>query len=131
MRREGERFLQTLRGTGNIALACRESGVNRATVYRWRENSERFRLKWDEAITHSTDLLEAEARRRGMSGVDEAVFHRGRQVGTVRKYSDGLLTVLLRAHRPEKFGRKVEIGGPDGGPVPVIFIPDNGRNDGE
>jgi hypothetical protein len=41
-------------------------------------------------------MLEAEARRRAVQGWDEPVFHQGRKVGTIRKYSDRMLEILLK-----------------------------------
>ncbi|MGH7056864.1 MAG: hypothetical protein ACREFZ_03135 [Acetobacteraceae bacterium] len=58
----------------------------------------------------AVDALEAEARRRALEGVATAVVYGGRVVLdnagaplTIRRYSDALLTLLLRAHRPEKY----------------------------
>ena len=128
-----DRFIQTMKSTGNITIAAREAGVKRPTAYYWKDRNEKFSKEWDGAMDHAVDLLEAEARRRGMVGVDEPVFQGGKQVGVKRRYSDGLLSMLLKANRPEKFGdrQKLEHSGPEGGPVPVIFIPDNGRSDGD
>lgn len=57
----------------------------------------------------ATDALEAEARRRAVDGVPEPVFHQGKKCGTVKKYSDRMLEILLKGHRPEKFREKVDM----------------------
>ena len=64
----------------------------------------------DNALEEATDLLEAEARRRALTGIDEPVFYKGKVVGSTKKYSRPLLMFLLEAHRPQKFrdGVKVE-----------------------
>ena len=73
-------FLAALRNTGNVRASCQAASVNRAVVYRRRDDDEPFRLLWDEAIHEALELLEAEARLRAMSG------------------SDTLLIFLLKAH---------------------------------
>ena len=47
----------------------------------------------------------------------------GKQVGTVKRYSDTLLMFLLKGRRPEKFKDRHELTGKDGEPVvPVINL---------
>lgn len=50
------------------------------------------------------DSLEAEAWRRAVEGAPEPVVRGGEVVAEVRKYSDSLLAMLLRAHRPDRYG---------------------------
>jgi hypothetical protein len=66
-------------------------------------------------------VLEDEAMRRGLQGVEKPVFQGGKLVGHVREFSDTLLLALLRAHLPEKYTErsKTELTGADGGPVKV------------
>ena len=75
-----------------------------------RRRSEDFAAQWDEALEEGSDLLEAEARRRAVTGVDKPVYYKGEVVGSITQYSDRLLMFLLRAHRPQKFrdGGKVK-----------------------
>ena len=75
-----------------------------------RRHSEDFAAQWDDALGEGVDLLDAEARRRAVTGVDKPVYYKGEVVGSITKYSDRLLMFLLRAHRPQKFrdGVKVE-----------------------
>ncbi len=75
-----------------------------------RRHSEDFAAQWREALEEGTDLLDAEARRRAVTGVDKPVYYKGKVVGSITKYSDRLLMFLLKAHRPQKFrdGVKVE-----------------------
>ena len=86
-----DKFLEKLRESGNIRLSCTAAGVNRSTVYRWRDKWVTFADEWDEALDDAVDLLEGEAWRRA------------------RKNSDRLLMYLLTAHRPEKYGDKVQV----------------------
>jgi hypothetical protein len=102
-------FLKALRASGNVRLACQAADVGRRTAYHWREDAP-FKADWDEALQDACDLLEKEARRRAVDGWDEPIFQKGGLVGTVRKYSDRMLELLLGAHRPERFriGFKVQ-----------------------
>ncbi len=83
------------------AIAMRAAGASGADD--GRESSMDFALRWDEAIEEAVGSLEEEVWRRGMEGVKEPVFYRGRKVGEIRRYSDGLLILLLKAHRPRKY----------------------------
>ena len=62
-----------------------------------------FALAWDEAVNIAADALEREAWRRAVEGFEEPVHYRGEVVGYVKKYSDRMLELLLKAHRPEKY----------------------------
>jgi hypothetical protein len=98
-----------LADTANVAQACRAVTITRSTAYEWRAKSPSFSNSWDEAIETATDALEAEARRRGMEGVDEPVFQGGRKVGTIRRYSDRMLEILLKGHRPRVFSERFQV----------------------
>lgn len=96
-------FLKALSDTGNVRAACHVAGVGRTTAYRAQADDPAFAAAWESAIEESVDLLEIEARRRAIKGSDKAVFHQGKQVATVKEYSDTLLIFLLKANRPEKY----------------------------
>ena len=57
-----------------------------------------------EAREITTDLLEAEARKRAM-GEDEDQFYKGKKIGSIKRYSDSLLMFLMQAADPKKFGK--------------------------
>ena len=95
--------------TSVVLLACRMAGVSRATVYRHRNRSARFARRWDDAVEDTVDVLEAEARRRAVSGVDRPVYYRGAVVGSAREYSDNLLMFLLKTLRPEKYRERFDV----------------------
>ena len=116
-----EIFLSALAECGNVTHAARLAGWDRCYLYRKRQNDEAFAAAWKEAAVIGVAALEDEARRRGYEGWDEPVFHKGEECGTVRKFSDTLLIVLLKAHRPEKYQerRQVEHTGKDGKPIEV------------
>ena len=68
-----------------------------------RRQSEDFAAQWDEALEEGTDLLDAEARRRAVTGIDKPVFFKGEVVASIKKYSDPLLMFLLEAYDPQMF----------------------------
>lgn len=76
-----------------------------------------------EAQEEATDGLEAEARRRAVTGTLKPIFYKGEEVAQVREYSDTLLVVLLKGNRPDKFreNASIEHSGPQGTPIPVAF----------
>ncbi len=103
-------FIEVLRETGNVTLAAQHAGQSRNQVHDVRQRSKRFAAQWDDALEEATDLLEAEARRRAVTGIDEPVFYKGKVVGSTKKYSGRLLMFLLEAYNPQMFrdGGKVE-----------------------
>lgn len=102
-----------------MSVACKVAGVPRRTAYDRRESDEQFAAAWDEALEAAADVLEAEAVRRAVQGVEKPVYQGGEMVGTVQEYSDTLLIFLLKGNRPEKFRERhtVEHTGKGGGPV--------------
>ena len=98
-------FLQVLADTGNVSVACRLCCISRDTAYGHRGTDPAFAVSWEEAKAIAADSLEAEARRRGVDGVNKPVYYKGELVDTNKQYSDLLLVCLLNANKPEKFGR--------------------------
>ena len=97
-------FLTALRNSANVRAACQAAGVSRQAVYKARQRNAAFEQQYEEAMEDATDVLDAEARRRALSG------------------SDTILQFLLKAHRPEKYRDLVrqEHTGKDGGPMLII-----------
>lgn len=102
------KFLAALAATANASVACRRAGVGRNTVYTLRAADKAFSAAWDDALEQAADKLEREAWRRA-TGYREPVWHKGQQVGVVKRYSDPLLTLLLRAARPERYRERAEV----------------------
>ena len=112
-------FLSEFSQSGHLGNSARKAGIERTTVYLWR-NDDNFDLLFEAARKQAVTVLEDEAHRRAYTGVDEPVFYRGVACGAVRKYSDTLLIVLLKANAPEKYRERQEITGANGGPVIAI-----------
>jgi hypothetical protein len=104
-------FLSSLRKLGNVTSACNAAKIERSTAYRHKEADKEFAALWQEALDEAADRLEAEARRRAERGVLSPVYQGGKLVGQVREYSDTLMALLLRAHKPEKYRERQEISG--------------------
>ena len=103
-------FLAAFRETGNVRLACEAAKVGRSSHYRWLEKDPEYSEAFDLTKEDAADLLEAEAVRRAVEGVEKpAGWYKGVAGGTVREYSDVLLILLMKAVRPEKFRDRQEI----------------------
>jgi hypothetical protein len=102
-------FLAVLRDTGNVRAATQAAGIDRSTPYKRRREDESFAEAWSEAIADAGDVLEAEARRRAVMGVEEPVFYQGVKVGATTRYSDQLLMFLLKAAKPREFSERLEV----------------------
>ena len=104
-----EKFLASYAKCGNITKAAKAARVDRKTVYNRQAADADFETAMAAAQEEAVDLLEEEARRRAAEGTLEPVFYKGEKVATVRKYSDTLLIVLLKANRPEKYKERADI----------------------
>ena len=105
-------FLAAFRETGNVRVACEVAKVGRSSHYRWLEMHPAYREAFDLAKECAGDMLEDEAFRRAVEGVEEPVgWYKGQAGGMVRKYSDVLLIFLLKSLRPEKYRERVEMRG--------------------
>lgn len=105
------KFLENLLEGFSISDAAKNANVHPTTIYKRRREDEAFRQAWNEACDIGTRLLEQEAQRRAFHGVDEPVFQKGVQVGTIRKYSDTLLIFLLKSRNPAKYREGAEDSG--------------------
>lgn len=114
-----EKFLEVFRETCNVSEAASKAGIGRRTAYEWRDADDDFASRWLEAEQEAADKLEREAWRRAVEGVDRPVTYQGQITDTYKEYSDRMLEVLLKAHRRDKYGDKVqaEVTGANGGPI--------------
>lgn len=101
-----EVFLACLAQYGNVTQSSEESGLSRTQLYAKRREDAAFAEAWDKALEIGVAALEDEAKRRAYAGWEEPVWHKGEQCGTVRKFSDTLLIVLLKAHMSEKYAER-------------------------
>lgn len=108
-------FINALRNSGNVRASCLAAGIERSTAYRAREKSPEFAAMWDSALEEAVDTLEAAAWTRARDGVQriEPIMYQGQKVAekVAREYSDSLMTLLLKAHRPEKYQERIKHSG--------------------
>jgi hypothetical protein len=98
-------FLRILAQTCNVGKAAEACGyTNSVTMNRMRHADPEFAKAWDEALAAGVDVLEREAYRRAVEGIDKPRAYKGEIMYYEREYSDTLLLRLLKAHSPERFG---------------------------
>jgi hypothetical protein len=103
-------FLRAYAETGgNISKAAEAAGITRWTHYEWLRIDPDYPDLFEDARTQAGDTLEAEATRRAVEGVLEPVFYQGQEVGAVRRYSDTLLIVRLKAAKPEEYRERSDM----------------------
>jgi hypothetical protein len=98
-------FLRILRETANVSRAARAAGLTSSKVYRWRERLVNFRADWNDALNEALDNLEEVLRDRAINGVEKPHYHGGTLSGTYKTYSNELGMFILRARRPDVYGK--------------------------
>lgn len=128
-RQRRDAFLGALAATGNVSAAARAAGVARWWLYALRGKDAGFAALWRDAEEEAVDLLEAEARRRAVDGIEEPLMGGGKlikddagQVVTIRRYNDRLLEFLLKAHRPDKYRDRSEGSAASHASLPAVRI---------
>ena len=96
-------FLEYFCELANITTAAKKAKIGRRTVYDWIETDPEFKKQYKKAKKVAIGVLEDEAARRAVVGVDKAIFYKGKKVATVKEYSDTLMIVLLKAQAPKKY----------------------------
>ena len=82
--------------------------VGRTTVWEWRQTDDLFDKACKAAEADWVDMLEEEAVKRAVDGVDEPKTVAGKKV-MVKKYSDGLLLAILKAKRGEQYREHLDL----------------------
>lgn len=93
--------------TQTAALA--KAGADLRALKRWREEDGAFCVAEADARGELADKLESEAIRRAFKGVRQPVYQGGLLAGYMTQYSDQLLTLMLKAMRPERFRERSEV----------------------
>jgi len=109
-------MLAALAITGMITRAAEAAGIARCTHYAWLKSDPVYAEGVEEAMEQAVDVLEAEAARRAVEGVEEPIVVGGKVVKGDdgkplyrRKYSDVLLIFLLKGARPDKYADRRQI----------------------
>lgn len=127
-----ETFITTLAGGASITKSCQVAGIGRTTAYEWRDADPAFKVLWDEALESGIDLLEDEARRRAVEGVERPVVAMGKiarnddgSVLKIREYSDTLLALMLKAKKPKEYRDRLDVNANHTGAVALTVAPDD------
>lgn len=97
------RYLDSLSVTGRKYDSCAAAGISYSWLKVLREDPDFVELE-EEAMDAYKDLIYKEAHRRAVEGVDEPLVggqFRDSIIGTVKRYSDRLLELVLKRHIPE------------------------------
>jgi len=122
-------FLKTLAKTGRIGYSARAAGYSCSTyLARIRRLDPDFSAQWDEALDTAMNILEDAAHERAVDGVEEPVFHKGVVVGYKLRYSDGLLTTLLKANNPDKYRDNSKVDVNVGGGFGIAVLPNTQKS---
>jgi hypothetical protein len=115
------KFLKRLAETCHVQKSAKEIGIPYQTLYWHKNHDPEFNEAWELAVAEAIDALEGSVYNRATNGVKKPVFYQGVQCGTTTEYSDTLAALLLKGHKPERYGdkRAVELSGPNGGPVQI------------
>lgn len=101
-------YLSVLAKSGKQRRAQRAAGLEPVTLWRLRRDYDGFDAAEQAALQSSAFLLEDEAFRRAVTGVEKAIYRKGEVVGTEKVYSDTLLVRLLAARNPA-FGDRTAV----------------------
>lgn len=104
-----ESFIEAFCALANVTKAAAKARVGRRTVYDWLANDPEFKKAYTAAEPVALGVLEDEATRRAVEGVNKPIYYKGDQVGTMKEYSDTLMIVLLKARAPEKYKERTQI----------------------
>lgn len=111
-------FLAAYAQCCHIQRAADAAGIGRRTHYDWLRDDPEYAALFEEAKELATQVLEDAAVQRAVDGWQEPVFHEGKIVGSITKFSDRLLELCLRARRAEyRPVQKHELTGKDGKPL--------------
>src|SRR5215212_1427682 len=95
-------WLDAYRVSGNVSHACRQAGVSRSALYEWRASDPEFAAAMDEAGEEACDLLEEEARRRAVEGIERLKLGRdGRALVARAPFASGRYTPTSNGPRPQ------------------------------
>lgn len=88
-------FLRALAETGCVRDACKRATISNVSAYRLRNRAAAFARAWDRALAKAAPTIEQAAFERAVQGWDEVVTRDGRELSRRRRYSDGLLRLLV------------------------------------
>ena len=93
-------FLEHLKTSCNYAESARVVGVAYNAVMARKRNDADFEAACDEAMEEAYDALEAEARRRAFTGVEEPVVYQGQMTPVWERDASGAVVTDLETGHP-------------------------------
>ena len=102
-------YISALQKYFTSSAAAAKAGLHMSVIRRWREEDGEFCVREEDVRNEVADQLEGEAIRRAFKGVRQPVYQGGLLAGYITSYSDQLLTLMLKALRPEKFRERSEV----------------------
>ena len=101
--RKKSAFLEAFRAQGIVYRAAATAGVDRGTIWRWRQDDPEFDRACKAALEDSTDTLETSLYERALT----------------EKGMPGVIAALasLKARRPERWNEKLMVVRPEGDPA--------------
>jgi hypothetical protein len=103
------RFLDGIASFFSVSRACLDAGISRSAAYARRDRDPKFAEQWEEARRIGAEVIEDEMVRRGVEGVERPVFFEGKQVATVREFSDATRLALAKGALAKRYGNRLEI----------------------
>lgn len=119
-------FLAAFAVTASVHAAGKAAGIDPCQHYRWMQKDPAYAAEFEAAVQQAAQVIEDEAVRRAIHGVEEPVVYRGafttiqvrdpntnqftgeRRILTLNKKSDALLQTLLKAWLPRKYRETIE-----------------------
>ncbi|WP_448663447.1 hypothetical protein ACG3SL_01900 [Sphingomonas sp. CJ20] len=89
-------FLRALSETGCVRDACARVRISSTSAYRLRRAAPEFARAWRRALAQAVPTIEQAAFERAVKGWDDVVTRDGVELSRRRRYSDGLLRLLLQ-----------------------------------
>jgi len=88
---------------GTMYLSARQAGVNYGSLMNFINKTPDAKELWEQAYEEFRESLMAEAVTRARDGWDEPIYHMGSIAGYIKRKSDRILELMLRAHIPVLF----------------------------
>lgn len=107
---------------GDLHVSARRTGVSIDFVTNWIKDDREAAAAIEEAQRVGYMGLESEAIRRGVEGVQKAVWFKGQKVGEETQYSDTLLVKVMEARVPA-YNKKEGGGNTFNGPTQINVMP--------
>jgi hypothetical protein len=106
---------------GSLRKAALAADVARSNHTKWLKSSDSYAKAFKVAEEVACQVLEDEARRRAVEGVEEPIYYQGVRVGHRQVRSDVLLMFLLKGANPDKYRDRADVThrGDKEHPIPV------------